>query len=139
MVKRNQACESMCADAPAHPIRVGMAPGNAPSRVQSGVSTVGAAEKVAGLKRQMQQVEEYISKQHVPCTSELLQAKDVVDEVLSYSKKIHADLIMIMTQGETNWIKFFIGSSAQEIINRSEIPVLSINPSQKKSLIVAEY
>lgn len=46
------------------------------------------------IKRQMQQVEEYIANQNVPCTSELVQAKDVVDEVLNYSKKINADLIM---------------------------------------------
>ncbi len=91
------------------------------------------------LTRQIKQVEEYITKQDVPCTSALIEAKDVVNEVLTYSKKINADLIMIMTQGEMNWTKLFIGSAAQEIINRSEIPVLSINPSKKKNLIVAEY
>ena len=51
--------------------------------------------------------------------------------VISYAKKNNADLIMIMTQQEKEFKEFFIGSQAREVINNSEIPVLSIQPSVK--------
>lgn len=43
-------------------------------------------------------------------------------------KELKGDLVMIMTQQELNFTEFFIGSHAQEIINRSNFPVMSINP-----------
>jgi hypothetical protein len=41
-----------------------------------------------------------------------------------------------MTQQEEDFTDFFIGSSAQGIINESDIPVLSIIPSPKKDTSV---
>jgi nucleotide-binding universal stress UspA family protein len=91
------------------------------------------------LHRQMKQVHEYISKSGIPCTVEFIQNDDVTKSILSYSKKIKADLIMIMTQ-EENWTDLmFIGSSAQQIINSSDIPVLSIRPREKKASIISVY
>jgi len=58
--------------------------------------------------------------------------KNVVDEILRVAKRIEADLIMIMTQQEVGFTDLFISSAAQEIINNSEIPVLSIRPVPKK-------
>ena len=43
-------------------------------------------------------------------------------------KEINGDVIMIMTQQEMDFTDYFIGSHAQEIINKSDSPVLSINP-----------
>jgi nucleotide-binding universal stress UspA family protein len=94
------------------------------------------------LKRQMQQVLEYVEKQEVSCSTEFIQGDDISDEIIKYAKKIKADLIMIMTQQESNWSDImFISSSAQEIINNSDIPVLCIRPTEKKgsSLSVFEY
>jgi len=43
-------------------------------------------------------------------------------------RDLDGDLIMIMTQQELHITEYFIGSVAQDIINRSDFPVLSINP-----------
>jgi len=43
---------------------------------------------------------------------------------------------MIMTQQEIDFTDYFIGSSAQEIIHNSTIPVLSIRPTAKKDTTV---
>jgi nucleotide-binding universal stress UspA family protein len=43
-------------------------------------------------------------------------------------KELDGDLVMIMTQQELHMTEYFIGSVAQDIINRSDFPVLSINP-----------
>ncbi len=52
----------------------------------------------------------------------------VAHKILNYCYDISADLIMIMTQQETGIKKFFLGSLASEIVNKAQLPVLSINP-----------
>jgi hypothetical protein len=49
--------------------------------------------------------------------------------VISYSNKIDADLIIIMTQQKKSFVNYYVGSNAQEIIFNSAIPVLSIIPT----------
>ena len=48
--------------------------------------------------------------------------------LIAYSKKMHAGMIVVMTQQETNITDFFIGSTARSIIQKSEFPILSIIP-----------
>lgn len=43
-------------------------------------------------------------------------------------RELQGELVMIMTQQELNFTEYFIGSYAQEIINKSDFPVMSINP-----------
>ena len=52
--------------------------------------------------------------------------------------EIQGDLVMIMTQQELNVTEFFIGSAAQQVINRSEFPVLSINPLAPEVKIIPD-
>ncbi len=84
------------------------------------------------LIRQMNQVIEFIGAAGIKCTSEFVNGKDVAEEVIQTAARIEADLIMIMTQQEVGFTDLFISSAAQEIINNSEIPVLSIRPFPKK-------
>lgn len=87
-------------------------------------------EFIAGrLTRQMEQVKSYIDQYNIPVVTEVIRADDVPATVIDYSKKIDADLIVIMTQQEVYWVEMFIGFAAQEIINSSEIPVLCIRPT----------
>lgn len=88
------------------------------------------------LTRQMHQVEDIITENGIKCTSEFITGKDVVDEILKAAKRVEADLILIMTQQEVGFTDLFISSAAQEIINNSEIPVLSIRPMAKKDTSV---
>ncbi|MFC2080735.1 universal stress protein [Bacteroidota bacterium] len=43
-------------------------------------------------------------------------------------RELQGELLMIMTQQELNFTDYFIGSRAQEIINKSDFPVMSISP-----------
>ena len=88
------------------------------------------------LTRQMNQVVSFIDKAGIKCTSEFVNGSDVAEEVINTAKKVEADLIMIMTQQEVGFKDLFISSAAQEIINNSEIPVLSIRPFPKKDTTV---
>ncbi len=88
------------------------------------------------LTRQLGQVKTFLEKEGVECSAEIIKGikgeETFAQNVLEYAEKVEADLIMIMTQQEVDFTKYFIGSSAQEIINHSKIPVLSIRPVQKK-------
>ncbi len=93
----------------------------------------GKEDVVSKLKDQLLLVKKYIEKNNVKCSAEMVKILKKEDKlslsVIEYAKKIEADLIMIMTQQETDIKQFFIGSQAREIINYSDIPVLSVQPS----------
>lgn len=84
------------------------------------------------LERQMEQVTSFISGHGITCSGEFVHHKSVSDSVIDYSRKVNADLIVIMTQKELEWSEFLIGTDSQQIINESEIPVCSIRPMQRK-------
>lgn len=88
----------------------------------------------------MEQVKTFLEKENVPCTAEIIKGikgeETLAQNVLEYAKKEEGDLILVMTQQEVDFTQYFIGSSAQEIINISTIPVMSIIPSPKKDTTV---
>jgi nucleotide-binding universal stress UspA family protein len=95
-------------------------------------------EVVIKLTRQMEMVVEEIKKSGVLCTAEIVKTVKGEDSlptaIIGYAEKIKADVIMIMTQQESNPTEFFIGSRAQMIINSSKIPVLSLLPRKSNPL-----
>ena len=86
------------------------------------------------LKLQLTQVSDFIQKEGVECKTQFLFTEsgnsEMAKALLDYSTNIDADLIIIMTQQETDVIKYFIGSLAKEIIHNSTIPVMSIVPKK---------
>jgi nucleotide-binding universal stress UspA family protein len=93
------------------------------------------------LKAILNQVITFITRAGVRCTSEFKVAEneDLGDEVIKYANEVDADLIMIMTQQETDFKERFIGSAAQEIINNASIPVFSVIPTVKKEFTSSFY
>jgi len=54
---------------------------------------------------------------------------DFAKKVIDYATAINSDLIMIMTNPDTNWTNYLLGSYDEDIIfNTSQIPTLCINP-----------
>ena len=87
------------------------------------------------LQQQLKQAEAVISKSGIGCSSELIRKtgehRSPACSILNYAdEQGDVDLIMIMTQQETGLFEFFIGSSAQEIIRRAKVPVMSIIPQE---------
>lgn len=81
------------------------------------------------LRRQMVQVHRYVEDHGVAVTSDLIEKDGTVAEtIMSFTNKVKGDLLMIMTQQENDFTDLFIGSQAQEIIHKSDVPVLSIIP-----------
>ncbi|MCG3166372.1 MAG: hypothetical protein POELPBGB_02150 [Bacteroidia bacterium] len=92
------------------------------------------------LTRQLDQVKKFIEKSAVECSAEIIKStkgsESLAEVIIDYANKSKGDLLVIMTQQETDYTEYFIGSSAQEIINHSDIPVLSIIPSPSKDTSV---
>jgi nucleotide-binding universal stress UspA family protein len=88
------------------------------------------------ITRQLGQVKAFLEKEEIDCSAEIIKGikgeESLAENILEYATKVEGDLIMIMTQQEVDFTQYFIGSSAQEIINHSTIPVLSIRPLPKK-------
>lgn len=81
------------------------------------------------LRRQMVQVHRYVEDHGVQVTSDMIDKHGTIaDTIMDFTNKVKGDLLMIMTQQENDFTDLFIGSQAQEIINKSEVPVLSIIP-----------
>ena len=76
------------------------------------INTVEEAAKKAGLK--------YITK--------VIKAGNIAMETMKYAQDVKADMLAIMTDHESNMTGMFMGAFARQIVNHSNVPVLSIKP-----------
>ena len=87
------------------------------------------------LNSTLSQVSKFITSKGVKCSTDLLEISSSAifsSSIVKYTEDINADLIMIMTKGEENLDLNFLGSNARKLINKSDIPVMSIRPTAKK-------
>ena len=91
---------------------------------------------------QMNLVKSDIQSQGVECTAEIIMKQKgdlpLTKYIINYAKKVKGDLLIIMTQQEANFTRMFIGSTAQEMVNNSDIPVMSIIPKVRKYRLEGE-
>jgi nucleotide-binding universal stress UspA family protein len=73
---------------------------------------------------------EYLQKQNVDYTSAFRTGKNITDLTLEYADEVKADLISIMTEQSVAFSGVVIGGNAQDILNKSDYPVLSITPKE---------
>lgn len=72
----------------------------------------------------------YLQQHQVRFIEDSIVANDLTKAVLSYAVNVDVDLIAIMTEQETP-VNILLGAQAQQLINQSPIPVLSIHPQEK--------
>jgi nucleotide-binding universal stress UspA family protein len=77
---------------------------------------------------------EYLQEKQVRVIKDSIVANDLTKAVLSYAENVNTDLIAIMKEMETP-VTIMLGAQAQQLINQSPVPVLSIHPQEKFSLI----
>jgi nucleotide-binding universal stress UspA family protein len=77
----------------------------------------------------LDQIEEYIKKCDLPYSRKTVDGKNQAKTSYDYAKSINADLIVIMTDQDENITGRLMGTYAQQIINHSKIPVLTIQPT----------
>jgi nucleotide-binding universal stress UspA family protein len=98
------------------------------------VLTGGVSLTRSRIYAKMRRAKKMIEENGVPCNIKLFKQSDLPNHevILKYSLEIDADLIMIMTHQESNFTDHYIGTFAHEIINGSEIPVMTMVPSVPK-------
>ncbi|NCA86265.1 MAG: universal stress protein [Clostridia bacterium] len=71
----------------------------------------------------------YIDKANVPYHIEYLKSAEITKSTIEYAQSINADLISIMTEQDDNGL---LGPCAQQIVNHSPIPILSMHVGDAK-------
>lgn len=75
------------------------------------------------------QVCDYLENRGIKYATDALIGSDLIELILDYANMVHADLISIMTEQVSDF-NYIMGTAAQEMLNRSTLPVLSINPKE---------
>ncbi|NND95500.1 MAG: universal stress protein [Flavobacteriales bacterium] len=81
------------------------------------------------VRRYMRQSLELLDKEDVKPIVTYELGKNVAKTTLTYAKEQKADLIVMMSESEPS-SGFFMGSNAQQVVNHSDIPVLTLQPKE---------
>jgi nucleotide-binding universal stress UspA family protein len=74
------------------------------------------------------QVAKYFDERDVKYKSSLIVGDNITDVTIEYAKTVEANLIVIMTEQIKAWTNMLMGSYAQQMLNNSPVPVLSVTP-----------
>ena len=76
------------------------------------------------------QVIEYLEDEGVRYTRDAIEADNLTNSTIGYAERIDANLISIMTEQERTTANLWLGPFAQQMVNHSPFPVLSIHPKE---------
>ena len=89
-------------------------------------------KKIEHVNKVLAEIKEKIENEDIVCATDFIYSDNdsglMAMSIISFAHKVHADLIAIMTQQESGFAEFLLGSLATNIIHASDIPVLTINP-----------
>lgn len=82
------------------------------------------------------QTQKIIEKRGIECTYDVLTSQFVANLILSFAENKKSDLLVIMSDLDRMGLsEYIIGPVAQQLVNHSPIPVMSIHPSYHPSVI----
>jgi len=93
--------------------------------------------KKFGIK--IEQIEEYLKKCDVPFSRQIINGGNQAKVSYDYAKSVNGDLIVIMTDQDENMTGRLLGTYAQQVVNHSKIPVMSIQPVVADVAFVMPY
>lgn len=77
-----------------------------------------------------EQVMKHLAEENVKFVVKKMLVENLTDSTIEYATKIEANLISIMTEQEKSARNLILGPYAQQMVNHSPIPVLSIHPKE---------
>lgn len=95
-----------------------------------GVSSSQSDEIKRKLSMYINQTAEYLKKHEIECKTDFITGSNITDITIDYAHEHHADLISMMTEQPHNVSNFVLGNYAQQMLNKADIPVLSISPKE---------
>jgi nucleotide-binding universal stress UspA family protein len=72
----------------------------------------------------------YLEKNHIDFLMTSRRCKNPTDATIYYAIKVDANLIVIMTEQTSSPMNIIMGAYAQQMIHRSPIPVMSVQPKE---------
>lgn len=99
------------------------------------IQTTGGKGREAKIITQLGLTKKTIVEAGIKCSSEVIiePGKNIYELIGEQALKRNSALIVIMTRAENKLANLFLGSNALDIINHSDIPVLSIQPWDQDS------
>ena len=91
------------------------------------------------IARNLKYAEDFFAEMEIPYTSRIsnLKSDDFDEAIISYATEINADLISIMNLPEVSLVNLIGGNYVQNIItNKSDIPVLILNPKSTSNVSI---
>lgn len=76
----------------------------------------------------LNQAEDYLKRNGVTCTRKIQYNANYAKATMNYAYDVKADLIVIMTEQEEDFSGILLGKFAQQVVNHSRVPVMSIRP-----------
>ncbi len=93
-----------------------------------GLLTAEEADDEKKFEIKLESVEHKLKGANINFTKKVMKAENPATESMKFSENIGGDLIVIMTDHESELTGIFLGTVARQIVNHSNIPVMSIRP-----------
>lgn len=90
---------------------------------------IDSPDQSAQLRAYIMQTAEFLGNEGVKYVSTVKKYKNYGDEVLNYAESVKADLVVINTEQDRIISQLFLGTNAQQIVHKSQLPVLCIHPA----------
>jgi nucleotide-binding universal stress UspA family protein len=87
-------------------------------------------ERKRKFKIKVEQVEEWLKNHKVTSEIHYVTGENLAKMTMAYSKEADADLVVIMTEQQFPLTGFFMGTWATQVVNHSEIPVMTVHPDE---------
>lgn len=94
-----------------------------------GVRETDTTEVVYRVAQYVTQVEDFMKLRDIPYVSTIVNGGNITQLTIQYAKMIDADLISIMTEQTERPENLWMGPYAEQMVNNSPIPVLSMEPA----------
>jgi len=78
----------------------------------------------------LKQITEYLDREEIAHTQSTLVGSNLATMTMNFAESKDGNLIIMMTEQESNMTGFLMGPFAQQVVNHSKIPVLSISPEE---------
>jgi nucleotide-binding universal stress UspA family protein len=93
-----------------------------------GLMTVTDIDLQRRFEVKVHQVKDFVEEHEIAHTVKIFKGDNPTSSITDYATQINADLMVIMTDQEGSGM--FMGSAAQQLVNHSSIPVMSIRPDE---------
>jgi len=85
---------------------------------------------VEKINKYVEQVCDALEKAEIKFSKNFIKCENITDCTIEYAKTNNANLICIMTEQPTSFWDVILGKYAQQMVNHSPIPVLSVRPKK---------